>query len=201
MYRIIKAFYWIFLSNYWKRKNIANAFTLILNSHEIKMKNVINVIIKNFQNLNREMKIKVNERMIMICVFIMMIIKNIFQQTNNDDFFRHFAHMNYRTCLCFKKKRKNLKFDIMNHDRYHRRIMQKRRKFNDEKMINKKIKILCKKQNLRKKYSIVMKLTSIFNLILIKIYDAFHFEWRELKKIFQNLFFSFILIKKNFESI
>ena len=154
-------------------------------------------MIKNFQNLNREMKIKMNKRMIMICAFIMMMIKNMFQQTNNDDFFRHFARMNCRTCLCFKKKRKNLKFDIVNDDCYHRRIMQKRREFNDEKMINKKIKTFCKKQNLRKKYSIVMKLTSIFDLILIKVYDAFHFEWRELKKIFQSLLFSFILIKKD----
>ena len=47
MYRALKAFYLILIClNYNERKKLANVFTLLLNSHNIKFDNVIKVFYK-----------------------------------------------------------------------------------------------------------------------------------------------------------
>ena len=125
--------------------------------------------------MNREIKLKINERTIIICAFNIIIIKNIFVQANNDNFFCYFACIKYRTCLYFKKK-KILNFNIINKSRYYYKIIKKRKKLMKKDIINKKIKIFCKKKDLQKKFLTIIKLISIFDIIVIKTYNVFYFE-------------------------
>ena len=63
--------------------------TLTLNSHETKIENVVNAMIKNFIDLNKKMKIEIDKRLIIVYVFTIIFIENMFQQTNNNNFFKH----------------------------------------------------------------------------------------------------------------
>ena len=68
---------------------MTNVLTLILNSHETKTKDVVNAMTKNFTNLNKKIKIEVDERLIIVCVFTIIFIENTFQQTNNNNFLKY----------------------------------------------------------------------------------------------------------------
>ena len=114
--------------------------------------------------------------------------KNMLQQTNNDDFFKHSTKMNCRICLCFKKKH-DLKFDISNDEKYHWHVMQNRQKIKSKQMNDEKIRNFCKNTKMKLKLSSIVKIISIFNIVFTKTYDAFHFEWRDFERILQKLFF------------
>ena len=120
MYRALKAFYMISVClSYEKRRIIANVFILTLESHEVKMNDVIEGFFKFIQKLNRGVNLKINEHFEFVCVFAMILINDMSQQADNDDFLRHSTDKECRICFCIKKDRENLEFDVINMSRYH----------------------------------------------------------------------------------
>ena len=72
IYKILKVFYLIFIClNYNERKKFVNVFTLTLRFYNAKLNNVIKTFIKFIQDLNREMKLKINNNIKTICAFDM----------------------------------------------------------------------------------------------------------------------------------
>ena len=57
---------------------MTNVLTLTFDSHETKIENVVNAMIKNFTNLNKKMKIEIDERLIIVYVFTMIFIEDMF---------------------------------------------------------------------------------------------------------------------------
>ena len=78
IYKVLKFFYLIFIYlNYNERRKIINVFTLILKSYNAKLNNVVKVFIKFIENLNREMKLKINDNIKTIWAFNITFFKNI----------------------------------------------------------------------------------------------------------------------------
>ena len=79
MYKALKIFYLIFIYLiYKKRRKLVNVFTLILKSHEIKLNDIVKAFVKFIQQLNRETKLKINDNMKTMCVFVIIFLNNIF---------------------------------------------------------------------------------------------------------------------------
>ena len=74
---------------------------------------------KFIREFDRKTNLKINNNIKSIYIFIIIFLKNISQQTNNDKFLRYNIIMNCKICFYFKKKRRNLNFDIINKKRYH----------------------------------------------------------------------------------
>ena len=107
IYKSFKIFYLILIYLFYKnRKKIVNNFTLIFESHEINMKNVIDFIRKFIQQLNKCMKMKINDVIKKVYIFIMIFFDDMSQQIENDEFFQHQINKECRTCICIKKKKK-----------------------------------------------------------------------------------------------
>ena len=115
MYRVLKAFYLISICLIYEyRRKMINVFTLILSFHETKILNVMKAFFKLIKQFDRELEnMKIDEEKTSMCAFIMSLIDDMFQQTNNDEFFRHNADFRCRNCFCSKSERVNLKFDIV----------------------------------------------------------------------------------------
>ena len=80
MYRALKAFYFIFVCLfYFKRKKMINIFILTLKSHEIQLKNVIEVFRKSLKKLNTKLKMNINDQDHIICAFVIAFLKNMSQ--------------------------------------------------------------------------------------------------------------------------
>lgn len=80
IYRALKKINLIFAYLlYKKRKKFVNIFISILNSHEIKLNNMIKIFVEFIQKLNCEMKLKINNNIKSIYVFIITFLKNISQ--------------------------------------------------------------------------------------------------------------------------
>ena len=114
IYRALKIVYLIFIClTYEHRRKITNVFILILNSHKANMQNVVEIIAKLIKKFDRDLKMKINEKLIFMCVFAMIFIDNMPQQTNNAEFFRHNTKFEYRNCFYLKNEKNNLKFDVI----------------------------------------------------------------------------------------
>ena len=96
----------------------------------------MNAMTKNFQNLNRKVKLKIKEHKIMICAFFMMLIKNMLQQIDNNDFLRHIVFINCRFCLCFKNEKHDFEFNIVIEERFYKQTMHDKEKIKHEKITN-----------------------------------------------------------------
>ena len=63
MYRTLKTFYLIFVNlNYNERRKIVNVFILILKSHDVVLKNVVDVLTKFIRLLNKKIDLFINEQ-------------------------------------------------------------------------------------------------------------------------------------------
>ena len=128
MYRTLKTFY--FISNnlfYNKRRKIVNVFILILKSYDVVLKNVVDAFAKFIKILNKKIDLYINNQKQKMCAFVFDLIKNLFRQTDNFEFFRHNVQKNCRSCFVFKKVKTNLNFDIMINDKYHFEILNQRK--------------------------------------------------------------------------
>ena len=144
MYRFLKIFYLIFVNFlYKKRRILINVFIVILNSHDAHFKNVIEIFDKTIRTLNRDQNLNINEKQTTICVFIMIFLKNMSQQTNNANFFCHNAIMKCRTCLCSKNNRNDFIYNVIVNDRYHWNIVRQRNQI--QNLSKQKTKIFCTK--------------------------------------------------------
>ena len=105
MYKTLKKIYLISTNLiFYKRRKIINVFIFIFESHEIALKNVINIIAKFIRQLNKNIILNINDENTKICVFIFELINDMFQQTNNLKFLRYNVEKNCRFCFVFKKK-------------------------------------------------------------------------------------------------
>ena len=176
MYWALKAFYLISICFFYiERRKIVNVFTFTLNSHDVNIRDVVEIINKSLRHFDRDMKIEINEKMQMICVFIMIFLKDMSQQINNNDFARHNANINCRTCLYSKNKRVNLNYNIIENERYHWKTIQQRQ-YASILSTDKKRKIFMRNTKIKIEHSIMTRVISVLNLILSKSYNALHFE-------------------------
>lgn len=120
MYKAIKTFYYISLSlSYAKRRKLINYFTFSLNLHDVNIKNVVFVMKKKFILFNVDTKLLINDEIIIIYVFIMLMIKNMSQQADNENFLRYTTTYDCKSCYYFKTEKTNMNFDIIKQERYH----------------------------------------------------------------------------------
>ena len=195
MYRSLKTFYLIFVNfSYKKRRILINVFTVILKSHDAHFKNVIENFDKVIRTLNRDQNLNINEEQTTICVFIMTFLKNMSQQTNNAEFFRHNAVMKCQICLCSKSDRDDLNYDVIVNDRYHWNIIRQRDQA--QNLSTRKQKVFVQKTNIKIESSFMIRLVFSLNLVLSRSYDFSHFEWRNINRIMHDFFLSFVLNKK-----
>ena len=175
MYRFLKIFYLISAALFYKkRRKIVNIFTFILNSHETKIKNVVEIIRKSIQKLNACMNMNFNEFTKRICAFNMIFFENMLQQAKNVEFFSHQVIKECRTCMCSKNEKNDFEYDIVFNDKYHS-ITTKQRK-NAANLTTKKRKIYFRNLKIKSKKSLIDRLIFVSNIILFRIYDALHFE-------------------------
>ena len=197
MYRVLKTFYLISTCLiYENRRKVINVFTLILNSHETKILNVMKVFFKLIRQFDRELKnMKIDEEKTSMCAFIMSFISDMSQQTNNDEFFRHNVDLNCRNCFCSRNERVNLKFDIVEENRYHEKIISQRDYV--EQLVDENQKRYLRNTNIHLKASLIARLCSAFDLIQIRIYDAFHSKWRDFERILHSFLVINMLSKRD----
>ena len=182
-YRFFKAFYFTSVDlSYKKRRKLINVFILTLRSHEVNIENVIECIFKIIRRLDKnDVEMNIVEETVFVCAFEMTLLDDMSQQTHNKDFLYHFARMSYRTCYCLRKERENLEYDVVVNDRYHREIINQReyaKNLTDRDKI-----VYLQKMKIKQNSSTVERLMFSLNLIMIRIYDASHSEWRDLDRI------------------
>ena len=175
MYRALKAFYFIFACLfYFERRKMINVFILTLKSYETQLKDVVEVFRKSLKKLNIELKMNINDQDHIVCAFVMTFLKNMSQQANNDEFFRHNAKRNCRTCFCLKSEKKNLEYDIINNDKYH--LITKRNRESAQYFLKKNQKLFVQNTDIKIDTSFIISLTSVLNIILFRAYNASHFK-------------------------
>ncbi len=77
-YCFFKIFYFIFVALIYKKQyKITNIFTFILEFYKIKIKNIVESIFKSIQNLNKEIDLIINRKIIFICAFKISLFNNI----------------------------------------------------------------------------------------------------------------------------
>ena len=76
--------------------------------------------------------------------------------------------------MCSRNERNDLEYDIVFNDKYHS-IITKQRK-NATNLTTKKRKTYFRNLKIKSKKSSIDRLTFASNIILFRIYDAFHFE-------------------------
>ena len=172
MYKVLKAFYLI-LTNliFHERRKIINVFIFIFESHEVALKNMIDVIAKFIRQLNKNIILNINNKNQEICAFTFELIKNMSQQTNNSKIFRYNVEKDCRFCFIFKKKT-NFNFDVIIYDKYHFKTIQQRA--NVEQMIDKNRSHYLRKTNFQLKVSTIVRLCSLLNLIQFRTYEISH---------------------------
>ena len=195
MYRALKTFYIIFVFLFYeKRRKLANVFTLILNFHEVNLKNVVRAFVKAIRPLDRDVNLIVNEEQISICAIIMKLIDDKSQQSTNSEISRHNAKMSCRSCFCSKNEKSNLNFDIIQNERYHRETVDHR--IHVTQLVNKHQIAFFKKTDMHFEFSVITRLCSILNLMRTKVYDVSHSEWRDLDQLLHNFLITSILNKR-----
>ena len=160
--------------SYQKRRKIVNVFTLIFESHDVKINDVIAFIVRLIRRMNSDVDMIINEKIVFICAFKLILINDIFQQVNNNEFLHHFARKECRSCYYSKKKRRNLKYNVIVDGKYHREVINQRKYVND--LTNKDKNIYLQEMKIKKDFSSIARLIFALNLILFKTYDAFHSE-------------------------
>ena len=194
MYRFLKAFYLISICLFYReRRKIVNIFTLTLKSHDVDIKNVVEVIRKSIQELNVCFEIEINDVLEQVCAYNMIFLDDMSQQAENERFFQHQINMRCRICLCTKVERDNLEYDTILNDKNHWETTKQRQDALDQ--IDKDQKLFVQEIEIKIELPLIVKLTSILNLILSRTYDASHFEWRELDRILQSYLMTSILSK------
>ena len=104
-YRILKAFYLTSITLFYqKRCKIINVFTLILESYDVKIDNIIAFIVKSIQRINSDVDMIINKKIVFVYAFKLTLINDIFQQVNNDEFLHYFERKECRSCYYSKKK-------------------------------------------------------------------------------------------------
>ena len=196
MYRALKTFYLIFVNlSYEKKRKIVNVFIFILDSHDATTIDVVKFFFRTIRKLNKNCSLEINEKFSEICVFILNLIENMLEMTNNENFVHHSAQKDCRSCFCFKNFRENLNFDTMKNDRIHLETLRQRH-FVKQLMKNDQKRFL-QKTELRLKNFVIVRLCSALNLIQTRIYDASHSKWRKLRRILHSFLITTILSKKN----
>ena len=174
-YRFLKAFYLTSATLFYqKRRKVVNVFTLTLESHEIKVDDVIAFIVKSIRRMNSGVDMIINKEIVFVCAFELTLIDDMPQQVSNDEFFHHFARRECRSCYCLKKERENLEYDVIVDERYHREVINQRKYVND--LTNKDKNIYLQEMRIKKDSSSIARLVPALNFILFRTYDAFHSE-------------------------
>ena len=195
MYRVLKIFYLISVClSYVERRKMTNVFILTLNSHDANVQDVMKVFNRSIRQLDRDVELVVNEERKIVCAFTMIFLKDMSQQANNVNFSHHSVNLSCRTCLCSKSERSNLQYDIVINNRYHWEIIRQR-EYAQQLILRKDRKNFVQETRIKIESSLVARLASALDLILDRLYDASHFEWREIDKILQSFLLTTILSK------
>ena len=195
MYRALKGFYLISAClSYEERRKIVNVFTLTLGPHGANIKTVIEVFDKAIRQLNKDMKMIINEESKQVCAFSMIFLGDMSQQTNNEGFLRHNVNRGCRTCLCSKLEKGDLTYDIVGNDRYHWETTRQRELVKD--LSRKERNAFETKKGIKLDAPPLAKLAPCLDLILSRAYDASHSEWQGIERILQSFLMTAVLNKK-----
>ena len=125
MYRFLKIFYLIFANFFYeKRRKLTNVFILIFDFHDAILNNVVKIFFKFIREFDRNLNIEINEKMIEMCLYVMILIDDMSQQVENEDFSHYNVQKNCRICFIFKNVRKNFEFDIIKNEKYYFEILK-----------------------------------------------------------------------------
>ena len=194
MYRFLKVFYLISANLFYeKRRKLANVFTLTLDSHDATLDNVVKIFFKFIRELDRNLNIEINEKMIEMCSYVMTLIDDMSQQVENEDFSHHNIQKNCRICFILKNVREDLEFDIIKNERYHFEILKQRK--HAKQLVDENQRTFLKNTRLQLKSLVIARLCSFLNLIRTRVYDASHSEWRDLKRIMHRFLVSNVFFK------
>ena len=195
MYRFLKAFYIISTCLFYvERRKIINVFTFTLKFHEVDMQIVVKVFRRFIQKFDKKLNMKVNDSMKIVFFFVMIFLNDMSQQANNEEFFRHFAMHDCRTCFCSKKNRNNFDFDTIDNDRTHLHTLFFWKNMKHMNDVHRRIHM--KEADMKFEFSVIMQLTSSFDFIQSRAYDAFHSKWKSFDRIFHSFLLSFIFSKR-----
>ncbi len=92
-----------------------NVLSLTLESHDSNFSNVVDTL-SFMTELNAELITFIDDKELFLCVFILVYIKNMFQQQKNFDFMNHEAYYDCRFCFIHSNDRINLEFNIIKED-------------------------------------------------------------------------------------
>ena len=109
-----------------------------------------------------------------MCSYVMILIDDMSQQIENENFSHHNVQKNYRICFIFKNVRKDFEFDIIKNEKYHFEILKQKK--HAKQLIDENQRIFFKNTKLQLKSFVIARLCSFLNLIRTRIYNAFHFE-------------------------
>ncbi len=99
-----------------------NVLSLTLESHDSNFSNVVDTL-SFMTELNAELITFIDDKELFLCVFILVYIKNMFQQQKNFDFMNHEAYYDCRFCFIHSNDRINLEFNIIKEDWFHHEVM------------------------------------------------------------------------------
>ena len=171
MYRALKGFYLISAClSYEERRKIVNVFTLTPRPHKANIKTIIEVFNKAIRQLNKDIKMIINEEPEQVCAFNMAFLDDMSQQANNKGFLRHNANRGCRTCLCSKLEKGDLIYDIVGNGRYHWETTRQRELVKD--LSRKERNAFETKKGIKLDAPPLAKLAPCLDLILSRAYDT-----------------------------
>ena len=190
-YRSLMNVYLQFASfSFHEKMRRSNVFFLTLNSHDSNFNDVFDAM-SSLRNFDKDIVLDLSQST-KICAFSICMIENMSQQQVNAACKSQRAIFECRFCLISSEDRENLKYDIIQNERFHNQMMQQRRKMNQIRAVAKRETFVIK-WNLSTEESALMKLFFALDITLIKFSDSAHFEYAEVCKQLHHLLLNAIL--------
>ena len=182
--------------NYRERNRRANCLILTLKSHEIKLDDVVEILIETLAKLDKSLLMNIQREKKIICVYIKVFIKNMSQQHHNKKLMIFVVTYDCSFCFITFKKRADLSFDIYFRKRYHFSILNYREKVDRRNAIAIVKKKLLNVVDMLKYQTSLVRFIFALDIICFWLTNMTHFEFCDLSKMTQKLLFTIILFEK-----
>jgi hypothetical protein len=193
MYRSLKGFYVTPASlSYVERRRVCNTFTLTLGPHGASMQDIVQSFETKFKQLERGILVPVNGEHVLMSAFVLCYTGDMPQQAVNCGFLGHNARIGCRICRCPKEKRGDMRYDITTNGRYHHEIIRQREEGQKLLLSDERDKF-WRSHGLQPEPCYLQSLTPALDLVLSRVFDTPHSEWKGLGRIMQDLLFEVIL--------
>ena len=183
--------------NYRKRNRRANCLILTLKFHEVKLVDVVEILIETFAKLDKNLLINIQKKKKIVCVYIKIFIENMFQQHYNKKLIIFAIIYDCNFCFIIFKKRADLSFDIYFRKRYHFSILNYREKIDRRNAIATIKKKFLNVVDMLEYQTSFIQFIFAFDIIRSRSANMTHSEFRDLNKMTQELLFTIILFEKS----